>query len=333
MNPQRFGGSDVMNRISYDTGTYRRRTQSRPRLQHQLRDRRNGPRPQDPTPTHRRIRRRTATPPCATSSSASTSNPSARNPTNPTSKTRLPQRRPRHHRLQTDKRHELGIRINPNANVYSGPRHRLPHRLRRRRRPPNNSHRPARRPPVMLIDIGTNTEIIAGNKNQLHAEMVLPRRPSIRRRKRNLRHARLRRSDVERVGQIPSRSQEARTTSETLQPQGTPEGPGRVPAPELERGKCPNDKGGYSGPLIASHIGYDVAAKLLTGSRSTSKTGDARHARSTSAPTAKSSSWQQRLATRRILPRLSFRGGKSPLSFRAKPRNPRSQQMLRRGSA
>ena len=64
--------------------------------------------------------------------------------------------------------HELGIRINPNANVYSGPL--------------IASHIGSdvaadlltigidqEDETVMLIDIGTNTEIIAGNRHQLHA--------------------------------------------------------------------------------------------------------------------------------------------------------------------
>ena len=66
------------------------------------------------------------------------------------------------------KAHELGIRINPNANVYGGPL--------------IASHIGSdvaadlltiaideQDDIVMLIDIGTNTEIIAGNKHQLHA--------------------------------------------------------------------------------------------------------------------------------------------------------------------
>ena len=64
--------------------------------------------------------------------------------------------------------HELGIRINPNANVYSGPL--------------IASHIGSdvaadlltigideEDETVMLVDIGTNTEIIAGNRHQLHA--------------------------------------------------------------------------------------------------------------------------------------------------------------------
>ena len=64
--------------------------------------------------------------------------------------------------------HEIGIRINPNANIYSGPL--------------IASHIGSdvaadlltigideEDDMVMLVDIGTNTEIIAGNKNQLHA--------------------------------------------------------------------------------------------------------------------------------------------------------------------
>ena len=64
--------------------------------------------------------------------------------------------------------HEIGIRINPNANVYSGPL--------------IASHIGSdvaadlltigideEDEMVMLVDIGTNTEIIAGNRHQLHA--------------------------------------------------------------------------------------------------------------------------------------------------------------------
>ena len=64
--------------------------------------------------------------------------------------------------------HEIGIRINPNANVYSGPL--------------IASHIGSdvaadlltigideEDDMVMLVDIGTNTEIIAGNRHQLHA--------------------------------------------------------------------------------------------------------------------------------------------------------------------
>ena len=144
------------------------RTTSRPNLKHQLRDRRNGARPQNPTPTHRRIR-------CRRKHHNERHPVRNRRRTHRTETLQIPHRNrtsPEGKRdttaLNIRQAHEIGIRINPNANIYSGPL--------------IASHIGSdvaadlltiaideQDDIVMLIDIGTNTEIIAGNKHQLHA--------------------------------------------------------------------------------------------------------------------------------------------------------------------
>ena len=115
--------------------------------------------------------------------------------------------------------HELGIRINPNANIYSGPI--------------IASHIGSdiaadlltiaidqQQEPIILIDIGTNTEIIAGNKDST-TRRLLPRRPSLRRRPSNLRHARLQRSSRTTLS-FPSPSRSEGDAANEVTPQGVP---------------------------------------------------------------------------------------------------------------
>ena len=169
-NPQRFGGSDVMHRISYETGTYRGELQAvlissinyeigemvrNLRIPHRIRRRQIVEFVAVGNTTMRDMLFGIDVEPIGT--------------------------RPYKSHIETDfldgKRdtttlnvpaHELGIRINPNANVYSGPL--------------IASHIGSdvaadlltigidqEDETVMLIDIGTNTEIIAGNRHQLHA--------------------------------------------------------------------------------------------------------------------------------------------------------------------
>ena len=165
-NPQRFGGSDVMNRISYDTGTYRGELKAvlvssinyeigemvralKIRRRHIVEFVAVG------NTTMRDILFGIDVEPIGQKPYKSHIEDDFRNGNRDTTALNVPA-------------HELGIRINPNANIYSGPL--------------IASHIGSdvaadlltiaidqQDDPVMLIDIGTNTEIIAGNKNQLHA--------------------------------------------------------------------------------------------------------------------------------------------------------------------
>ena len=165
-NPQRFGGSDVMHRISYDTGTYRGELQAVliSSINYEIGE----------MVRALKIRRRHIV------ELVAVGNTTMRDILFGIDVEPIGQKPYKSH-IETDftdgKRdttainvpaHELGIRINPNANIYSGPI--------------IASHIGSdiaadlltiaidqQTEPIILIDIGTNTEIIAGNKNQLHA--------------------------------------------------------------------------------------------------------------------------------------------------------------------
>ena len=165
-NPQRFGGSDVMNRISYDTGTYRGELQAVliSSINYEIGE----------MVRALKIRRRHIV------EFVAVGNTTMRDILFGIDVEPIGQKPYKSH-IEDDFRngnrdttalnrqaHELGIRINPNANIYSGPL--------------IASHIGSdvaadlltiaidqQDDPVLLIDIGTNTEIIAGNKNQLHA--------------------------------------------------------------------------------------------------------------------------------------------------------------------
>ena len=165
-NPQRFGGSDVMNRISYDTGTYRGELQAVliSSINYEIGE----------MVRALKIRRRHIV------ELVAVGNTTMRDILFGIDVEPIGQKPYKSH-IEDDFRngnrdttalnrqaHELGIRINPNANIYSGPI--------------IASHIGSdiaadlltiaidqQDDPVLLIDIGTNTEIIAGNKNQLHA--------------------------------------------------------------------------------------------------------------------------------------------------------------------
>ena len=165
-NPQRFGGSDVMNRISYDTGTYRGELKAVliSSINYEIGE----------MVRALKIRRRHIV------EFVAVGNTTMRDILFGIDVEPIGQKPYKSH-IEDDFRngnrdttalnrqaHELGIRINPNANIYSGPL--------------IASHIGSdvaadlltiaidqQDDPVMLIDIGTNTEIIAGNKNQLHA--------------------------------------------------------------------------------------------------------------------------------------------------------------------
>ncbi len=165
-NPQRFGGSDVMNRISYDTGTYRGELKAVlvSSINYEIGE----------MVRALKIRRRHIV------EFVAVGNTTMRDILFGIDVEPVGQKPYKSH-IETDftdgkrdttainvQAHELGIRINPNANIYSGPL--------------IASHIGSdvaadlltiaidqQDDPVMLIDIGTNTEIIAGNKNQLHA--------------------------------------------------------------------------------------------------------------------------------------------------------------------
>ena len=165
-NPQRFGGSDVMHRISYDTGTYRGELQAVliSSINYEIGE----------MVRALKIRRRHIV------EFVAVGNTTMRDILFGIDVEPIGQRPYKSH-IETDfidrKRdttalnvpaHELGIRINPNANIYSGPL--------------IASHIGSdiaadlltiaidqQEEPIILIDIGTNTEIIAGNKHQLHA--------------------------------------------------------------------------------------------------------------------------------------------------------------------
>ena len=165
-NPQRFGGSDVMHRISYDTGAYPGELQAVliSSINYEIGE----------MVRALKIRRRHIV------EFVAVGNTTMRDILFGIDVEPIGQKPYKSH-IETDftdgKRdttainipaHELGIRINPNANIYSGPL--------------IASHIGSdvaadlltigidqQDEMVMLIDIGTNTEIIAGNKNQLHA--------------------------------------------------------------------------------------------------------------------------------------------------------------------
>ena len=165
-NPQRFGGSDVMNRISYDTGTYRGELQAVliSSINYEIGE----------MVRALKIRRRHIV------ELVAVGNTTMRDILFGIDVEPVGQKPYKSH-IETDftdgKRdttainmlaHELGIRINPNANIYSGPL--------------IASHIGSdiaadlltiaidqQQEPIILIDIGTNTEIIAGNRHQLHA--------------------------------------------------------------------------------------------------------------------------------------------------------------------
>ncbi|MXX92939.1 MAG: DUF4445 domain-containing protein, partial [Chloroflexi bacterium] len=165
-NPQRFGGSDVMNRISYDTGTYRGELKAVliSSINYEIGE----------MVRALKIRRRHIV------ELVAVGNTTMRDILFGIDVEPIGQKPYKSH-IEDDFRngnrdttainvqaHELGIRINPNANIYSGPL--------------IASHIGSdvaadlltiaidqQDDPVMLIDIGTNTEIIAGTKNQLHA--------------------------------------------------------------------------------------------------------------------------------------------------------------------
>ena len=165
-NPQRFGGSDVMHRISYDTGTYRGELKAVliSSINYEIGE----------MVRALKIRRRHIV------ELVAVGNTTMRDILFGIDVEPIGQKPYKSH-IEDDFRngnrdttalnrqaHELGIRINPNANIYSGPL--------------IASHIGSdvaadlltiaidqQDDPVLLIDIGTNTEIIAGNKNQLHA--------------------------------------------------------------------------------------------------------------------------------------------------------------------
>ena len=165
-NPQRFGGSDVMNRISYETGTYRGELQAVliSSINYEIGE----------MVRALKIRRRQIVELVAVGNTTMRDmlfgidvEPIGTRPY----KSHIELEYLDHKRDTTTinvPAHELGIRINPNANVYSGPL--------------IASHIGSdvaadlltigidqEDETVMLIDIGTNTEIIAGNRHQLHA--------------------------------------------------------------------------------------------------------------------------------------------------------------------
>ena len=165
-NPQRFGGSDVMNRISYETGSYRGELQAVliSSINYEIGE----------MVRALKIRRRQIV------ELVAVGNTTMRDILFGIDVEPIGQKPYKSH-IETDfndghrettalnvPAHELGIRINPNANVYSGPL--------------IASHIGSdvaadlltiaideQDETVMLIDIGTNTEIIAGNRHQLHA--------------------------------------------------------------------------------------------------------------------------------------------------------------------
>ena len=165
-NPQRFGGSDVMHRISYETGNYRGELQAVliSSINYEIGE----------MVRALKIRRRQIV------ELVAVGNTTMRDILFGIDVKPIGQKPYKSH-IETDfndgnrettslnvPAHELGIRINPNANVYSGPL--------------IASHIGSdvaadlltiaideQDETVMLIDIGTNTEIVAGNRYQLHA--------------------------------------------------------------------------------------------------------------------------------------------------------------------
>ena len=165
-NPQRFGGSDIMHRISYDTGQYPGELQAVliSSINYEIGE----------MVRTLKIRRRHIVELVAVGNTTMRDilfgidvEPVGQKPYKSHIETQLLDGK-RDTTAINKKAHQLGIRINPNANVYSGPL--------------IASHIGSdvaadlltididqQEQPVMLIDIGTNTEIIAGNKYQLHA--------------------------------------------------------------------------------------------------------------------------------------------------------------------
>ena len=165
-NPQRFGGSDVMNRISYETGDFRGELQAVlvSSINYEIGE----------MVRALKIRRRQIV------EFVAVGNTTMRDMLFGIDVEPIGTRPYKSHielEYLDNKRdatalnvpaHEIGIRINPNANVYSGPL--------------IASHIGSdvaadlltigideEDEMVMLVDIGTNTEIIAGNRHQLHA--------------------------------------------------------------------------------------------------------------------------------------------------------------------
>ena len=165
-NPQRFGGSDVMNRISYETGNFRGELQAVliSSINYEIGE----------MVRSLKIRRRQIV------EFVAVGNTTMRDMLFGIDVEPIGTRPYKSHielEYLDNKRdatalnvpaHEIGIRINPNANVYSGPL--------------IASHIGSdvaadlltigideEDDMVMLVDIGTNTEIIAGNRHQLHA--------------------------------------------------------------------------------------------------------------------------------------------------------------------
>ena len=165
-NPQRFGGSDVMNRISYETGDFRGELQAVliSSINYEIGE----------MVRSLKIRRRQIV------EFVAVGNTTMRDMLFGIDVEPIGTRPYKSHielEYLDNKRdatalnvpaHEIGIRINPNANVYSGPL--------------IASHIGSdvaadlltigideEDDMVMLVDIGTNTEIIAGNRHQLHA--------------------------------------------------------------------------------------------------------------------------------------------------------------------
>ena len=165
-NPQRFGGSDVMHRISYDTGAYRGELQAVlvSSINYEVGE----------LVRALKIRRRHIVEFVAVGNTTMRDllfgidvEPIGQKPYKSHIETELLEGR-RDTTALNIQAHELGIRINPKANVYGGPL--------------IASHIGSdvaadlltigideEDDTVMLVDIGTNTEIVAGNRHQLHA--------------------------------------------------------------------------------------------------------------------------------------------------------------------
>ena len=165
-NPQRFGGSDVMNRISYETGNFRGELQAVlvSSINYEIGE----------MVRALKIRRRQIVEFVAVGNTTMRDmlfgidvEPIGTRPYKSHIELDYLERK-RDGTALNVAAHELGIRINPNANVYSGPL--------------IASHIGSdvaadlltigideEDELVMLVDIGTNTEIIAGNRHQLHA--------------------------------------------------------------------------------------------------------------------------------------------------------------------
>ena len=165
-NPQRFGGSDVMNRISYETGNFRGELQAVliSSINYEIGE----------MVRSLKIRRRQIVEFVAVGNTTMRDmlfgidvEPIGTRPYKSNIELEYLDNKRDGTALNVPA-HELGIRINPNANVYSGPL--------------IASHIGSdvaadlltigideEDEMVMLVDIGTNTEIIAGNRQQLHA--------------------------------------------------------------------------------------------------------------------------------------------------------------------